>query len=114
MDQIHAASPCRLSAANLLESYMVTDRSTRIESGLRVDSAMARTGIVIEPVTHDQVVIAREAFGRYGKGGGHPAKLNFGNCFAYALARFYDEPLLFIGSDFAATDIESALPASNP
>lgn len=89
---------------------MVTDRSTRIESGLRVDSVMARTGIVIEPVTHDQAAIAREAFHRFGKGGGHPARLNFGDCFAYALARFYGEPLLFIGNDFAATDIESALP----
>ena len=88
---------------------MVTDRSTQIES---VESVMARTGIVIEPVTHDQVAIAREAFRRFGKGSGHPAGLNFGDCFAYALARFYDEPLLFVGRDFAATDIESALPTS--
>ena len=114
LDHILAIPTRRISAANLLEAYMVTDRSDRLEARIRVNLVVAKTRTVIEPVTADQVVIAREAFRRFGKGSGHPARLNFGDCFAYALARFYNEPLLFVGGDFAATDIESAMPASNP
>ena len=91
---------------------MVVDRSGLSDADLRVDRFLIRVNAFIEPVTADQVVIAREAFHRFGKGSGHSARLNFGDCFAFALARFYNEPLLFVGSDFAATDIESALPAS--
>lgn len=101
---------CRISAANLLESYMVVDRSGAMEANAKVDRLVERVSAQIEPVTHEQVILARAAFHRYGKGSGHPARLNFGDCFAYALARFHDEPLLFIGQDFAATDIEAALP----
>ena len=54
-------------------------------------------------------MIAREAYRRYGKGSGHPARLNFGDCFAYALAKDFDEPLLYIGNDFVHTDVQSAL-----
>lgn len=93
---------------------MVVDRSGVIDAELRVDRFLSRVNAIIEPVTADQIIIAREAFHRFGKGSGHPARLNFGDCFAYALARFYNEPLLFVGGDFAATDIEPALPASNP
>lgn len=91
---------------------MVVDRSGLLDAELRVDRFLRRVNAVIEPVTTNQIVIAREAFRRFGRGSGHPAGLNFGDCFAYALARFYDEPLLFIGNDFAATDIEPALPTS--
>jgi ribonuclease VapC len=63
----------------------------------------------IEPVTEDQVRIARDAYREYGKGSGHRARLNFGDCFAYALARVTGEPLLFKGDDFTHTDIASAL-----
>ena len=61
------------------------------------------------PVSLQQVLIAREAYRRYGKGSGHPARLNFGDCFAYALAKDFDEPLLYIGNDFVHTDVQSAL-----
>jgi ribonuclease VapC len=64
-------------------------------------------GIVIEPVTVDQVHVARQAFHDFGKGR-HPASLNFGDCFAYALAKVTGEPLLFKGEDFKKTDIIAA------
>jgi ribonuclease VapC len=65
--------------------------------------------IVIEPVTEAQARVAREAYRDFGKGSGHPARLNFGDCFAYALAKVTGEPLLFKGNDFAQTDIKSAI-----
>ena len=65
--------------------------------------------IVIEPVTAEQARIARQAYRDYGKGSGHPANLNFGDCFSYALAREKREPILFKGDDFLHTDLRSAL-----
>jgi len=61
--------------------------------------------LVVEPVTDAQARIAREAYRDFGRGSGHPARLNFGDCFAYALARITAEPLLSKGDDFAHTDI---------
>jgi len=61
------------------------------------------------PVTEAQARIAREAYRDFGRGSGHPARLNFGDCFAYALAKAMNEPLLFKGDDFTRTDITSAL-----
>jgi len=63
----------------------------------------------IEPVTEAQARIAREAYRDFGRGSGHPACLNFGDCFAYALAKAMNEPLLFKSDDFTRTDITSAL-----
>jgi ribonuclease VapC len=71
---------------------------------------MKEAQIIIEPVTEAQARIAREAYRDFGKGSGHPARLNFGDCFAYALAKVTGEALLFKGDDFAHTDIK---PASN-
>ena len=65
--------------------------------------------ISIAAVTEQQARAALAAFGSYGKGSGHPAGLNFGDCFAYALAKISGEPLLFKGTDFARTDIKAAL-----
>lgn len=73
-----------------------------------LEQLLEQFGLVVEPVTEAQVDIARDAFRRYGKGSGHPAHLNYGDCFAYALAGFLNEPLLFIGNDFAQTDIMQA------
>jgi len=70
---------------------------------------LSEAAIAIEPVTETQARIAREAFRDFGKGSGHRARLNFGDCFAYALARASNEPLLFNGEDFTHTDIISAL-----
>ena len=67
---------------------------------------------MIEPVTAEQARIARAAYRDFGKGSGHPAQLNFGDCFAYALATTAAEPLLFNGNDFSQTDLASALPRS--
>jgi ribonuclease VapC len=74
-----------------------------------VVEALRERPLRIEPVTEDQVRIARDAYREYGKGSGHRARLNFGDCFAYALARVTGEPLLFKGDDFTHTDIASAL-----
>ena len=99
----------RLSAAGYLEIGIVVD-SKRDPSATRyLDDFLASAAVVIEPVTERQARIAREAYRDYGKGSGHPAGLNFGDCFAYALARDLGEPLLYKGTDFAHTDIRSAL-----
>ena len=104
------ASPLtRISAANLLEAVIVVDRWRDPEASREFDALIAGFALVIEPVTANQVRIAREAYGRFGKGAGHPAKLNFGDCFAYALAKELDEPLLFVGNDFVHTDVRRAL-----
>jgi ribonuclease VapC len=73
-----------------------------------LDDLIERSGIVIEPVTAEQAKIARLAYRDFGKGSGHPAALNFGDCFSYALARDKREPLLWKGDDFGHTDIRSA------
>ena len=69
----------------------------------------AESEIVIEPVTVEQAKIARQAYRDYGRGSGHAANLNFGDCFSYALARAKREPILFKGDDFGHTDLRSAV-----
>lgn len=105
---ISTAERCAISAANFLEAAVVADSSRDPFPSRRLDDAIAGAGIVIEPVTERQARIAREAFRDFGRGSGHPAKLNFGDCFAYALARDKGEPLLFKGDDFGRTDIKVA------
>lgn len=79
------------------------------DAGIQLlDEFVRDVGIKIEPVTEEQAYIARRAWAEYGKGR-HPARLNFGDCFSYALAKSLDEPLLFKGSDFSQTDIEAAI-----
>ena len=70
--------------------------------------------IQIEPVTKEQAVIALDAYEKFGKGSGHPASLNYGDLFAYALAKQFGEPLLFKGEDFIHTDISPAHSAGRP
>lgn len=74
----------------------------------RFDDLVREAGLVIETVTPAQARIARDAYRDFGRGSGHPAQLNFGDCFAYALARDKNEPLLFKGTDFSRTDITPA------
>jgi ribonuclease VapC len=95
----------RLSAANFVETALVIDGSRDPVASRRFDDLISAAQIVIEPVTEVQARIAREAYRDFGKGSGHPAKLNFGDCFTYALARTTGEPLLFKGDDFNHTDI---------
>jgi ribonuclease VapC len=106
---LDAAPRCLLSAANFLETAIVVDRSRSAIPGRRLDELIRELEIVIEPVTVEHVEIARQAYRDYGRGSGRPAQLNFGDCFAYALARATGEPLLFKGDDFRQTDIEPAV-----
>ncbi|RBP14249.1 ribonuclease VapC [Roseiarcus fermentans] len=100
--------PKRMSAANDLEAAIVIDGSRSPIASRRLDEAIADAAIVIEPVTREQAEIARAAYRDFGKGSGHPAGLNFGDCFAYALAKAAREPLLFKGEDFSRTDVAAA------
>ena len=106
---IEAASRRLVSAANFLEAAIVIDGSRDPVAGRRFDDLLREAQLVIEPVTEAQARIAREAYRDFSRGSGHPARLNFGDCFAYALARLTGEPLLFKGTDFANTDITPAL-----
>jgi ribonuclease VapC len=98
-----------ISAATLLETSIVfrTFRGGRLPDEA-LDAFVTETLRVID-VDRSQVEIARAAHLRFGKGMGHPAQLNFGDCFSYALAKSLDIPLLYKGGDFAKTDIRSAL-----
>src|SRR5262245_10397685 len=100
----------RVSAVNFVESAIVIDASRDPIATRRFDDFIREANVFIEPVTDIQAQIARAAYRDFGKGSGHPAGLNFGDCFAYALAKESGEPLLFKGSDFAHTDIVAALP----
>jgi len=106
---IEKAFSCRMSAANFLETAIVIDTMREPLVTHRFDDMLMQSRIAIEPVTAEQARIAREAFRDFGRGSGHPARLNFGDCFAYALARVTGEPLLFKGNDFSHTDLRSAL-----
>jgi ribonuclease VapC len=94
-----------LSAASLLEAGIVTQRRLGDEGEARLDRLVQRLGVAIVPVSREQVEIARSAYRRFGKGR-HPAGLNYGDCFSYALARAQGEPLLFVGDDFGRTDVQ--------
>jgi ribonuclease VapC len=100
--------PKRMSAANYLEAATVIDGAKSPIASRRFDEAVTEAGIVVEPVTREQAEIARAAYRDFGKGSGHPAGLNFGDCLAYALARARREPLLFKGEDFSQTDVDVA------
>jgi ribonuclease VapC len=100
--------PKRMSAANYLEAAIVIDAAKSPIASRRFDEAISEAGIVIEPITREQAEIARAAYRDFGKRSGHAAGLNFGDCFAYALARALREPLLFKGEDFSHTDVEVA------
>ncbi len=99
----------RISAANLLETAIVVDNARDPMASRRFDELIHEAQLVVEPVTEEQVHIAREAYRNFGKGRGHGAQLNFGDCFAYALSKTMEEPLLFKGADFRQTDIASAI-----
>jgi ribonuclease VapC len=105
---IESAGIRRLSAASYVEVGAVIDRAGDAIASRRVDELLAVAGIEVEAVTANQAQIAREAYRDFGKGSGHPAHLNFGDCFSYALAKTAGEPLLFKGADFQHTDVASA------
>ncbi len=106
---IERAQIRRISAANWLETAVVIDASRDPVASRRFDELVQTAELHVEPVTGDQARIARDAYRDFGKGSGHKAGLNFGDCFAYALAKSTGEDLLFKGNDFGHTDITSAL-----
>jgi ribonuclease VapC len=103
-----AEEPVRMSAASYVEAGIRVDQSKNPIAQLALDDLIERLRIVIEPVSVEQAYAARVAYRAYGKGSGHPAGLNFGDCFAYALAKATGEPLLFKGGDFGHTDLRAA------
>ncbi len=105
---IAGAKVRRISAATYLEVAAVIDAQSDPVASRRLDDLVRAAGIVVEPFTAVQARIARAAYRDFGRGSGHPARLNFGDCFAYALAKSTNEPLLFKGSDFAQTDVIAA------
>ncbi len=103
------AESLRISAANYLELSIVIDSRRDPALSREIDDLLDRFSIEVEPVTVEQALIAREAYRDYGRGSGHAANLNFGDCFSYALARAKREPILYKGDDFGHTDLRSAV-----
>ena len=103
---IRDASHPRMSMANFLEATIAVEGRFDENKGFELERLRERLDIELVPVTFDQMRAAQRAWRRFGKGN-DPAALNYGDCFAYALARTSGEPLLFKGNDFAQTDIPS-------
>ena len=106
---IHDADRSLISAANYVELSIVIESQLGPDTSRQSEMFFLRAGIGIKPVTVEHAHLARQAFLDFGKGR-HPARLNFGDCFAYALAKATGEALLFKGEDFRRTDIPAALP----
>jgi ribonuclease VapC len=103
-EAIEAAETCAMSTASFLETSMIIESRYGPDGTRDLDLFISKARITFASVDADQAYVARDAFRRYGKGR-HAAGLNFGDCFAYALAKLLDEPLLFKGNDFVLTDI---------
>jgi ribonuclease VapC len=97
-----------ISAANYLEAGMVVDNQIGAAAGRQLDALISRAEVRVEAVTREHAVLARQAYLDFGKGN-HAARLDFGDCFAYALSKVTGLPLLFKGDDFTKTDLASAL-----
>jgi ribonuclease VapC len=111
-ERMIADDPLRLiSAATLLEAAMVLETRFGEPGGAELDLWLAKSDVRIVAVEAEHADQARRAWRRFGKGR-HPAGLNYGDCFSYALAKLTDEPLLFKGNDFSQTDIQAAVPAN--
>lgn len=112
---VAAAHQPRMSAGTFLEAAIVVDANGDPVLSGRFDDLITASAIEVVPVTRQHAETARLAYRAFGKGRGHGAQLNLGDCFAYALARQTGEPLLFKGADFGQTDIQPAVePQANP
>jgi ribonuclease VapC len=105
----NAAGNLSISASTMLEAHIVLQRIDQDGLEQKLVEMVENYTLKILPFTPSQSVLASDAHRKYGRGSGHPARLNFGDCFAYALAKESGEPLLFKGNDFSQTDIKSAL-----
>jgi ribonuclease VapC len=97
-----------ISAATYLELSIVVDSRHDPVVSRSLDDLLTSLGIEVADLTADQARIARSAHRDFGRGSGHPARLNYGDCFSYALAKQTDEPLLWKGDDFGHTDVRRA------
>ena len=105
---IEMAAQPRMSAASYVEAAVVIDNRGDVLARREFDRFIRRAGIEVVAVDLEQAEIARQAYRDFGKGR-HPAGLNFGDCFSYALAKLIDEPLLFKGTDFSLTDAKTEI-----
>jgi ribonuclease VapC len=105
-EAIEAAESRSISTASFVECSMILESRYGADGIRDLDLFIAKAQVSLVPVDEEQAELARRAFRKYGKGR-HPAGLNFGDCFSYALAQALDEALLFKGNDFSQTDVES-------
>ena len=101
---------CVVATPTLLEAYMKLDRARASKQIMALDFLISRSTVETVAFDADHLRIARSACEQYGRGRGHPAQLNFGDCISYAVAKKRGIPLLFKGNDFIHTDIKPALP----
>ena len=109
VDALAYATELLISAGTYLETAIVVDANRDPVLSGRLDDVLAATRVTVEPVARKHAEIARQAYRDFGRGSGHPAGLNFGDCFAYALSRSTGKPLLYKGDDFVHTDVLAAL-----
>ena len=105
---VAGSSSRSIGEGSYLETTIVMLARSGPDAPEKVDRLLAELSIAIVPFTRDQADLAITAYRQYGKGSGHPASLNFGDCFTYALAKLTDEPVLFKGNDFSLTDMRVA------
>lgn len=106
---LRAAVRPRMAAPTLVELYAVLDSRSTPELRRTVNALLDAYGIDVVPFTAEHAAIARDAYRDFGRGSGHRAKLNLGDTYSYALAAAERQPLLYVGDDFAHTDLLSAL-----
>ncbi len=111
-DLLWDAHDAKMSAATYVEFGAVADREPDPVQRRRAATLVDDYGISVEPVTAEQAFVARAAYRDFGRGSGHPARLDYGDVFSYALASVTGEPLLFVGDDFTHTDVVPGLPRS--
>lgn len=103
------APSVRMGAPTYVEAAVVIARQRGMEAIADLDELLQKAGVGIVAFHHAHALAARRAYERYGRGSGHPARLNYGDCLAYAVAEVEDEPLLYKGNDFSHTNVRSAL-----
>ncbi len=109
LDALETADRPAISAATLVEASVVADGPRDPVRSSRFDDFIDALDLEVVPLTAAQAAIARQAYRDFGRGSGHPARLNLGDCFSYAVASERDEPLLYVGEDFDQTDIASVI-----